>query len=161
MNVNQKAELEFYRRAKSDHQALEEERHQSAKLCDEVGRLREDIRQLRTECDQLKAQLEAAEQHVKILRGQLDQFHAAMDKEKSGKWREELLELSNRLDKYAHGDCSFGLTYNEIERAARELRATADCFTHKANFVPMELEIKELKAKLEKMGNENNNAVAQ
>lgn len=112
---------------KSDHEALEAERHQSAKLCDEVGRMK-------AENSDLKAQL--------------DQFHAAMEREKSGEWWEQLTTLARQLDKYADGYYD-AMTMYDMHRAARELRETADIYTHKANFVPRDLEIKELKSKLE------------
>ena len=114
----------------------------------------EQINELIVERDRLKAQLvehmdKAAKACGRLesenihLKAQLDRFHAAMEKEKSGKWREELMELANALEMRFQSDIT--------ARAARELRYTADICTHKANFVPMELEIKELKAKLKEL----------
>ena len=84
------------------------------------------------------------------LKSQLADFHAAMEKEKSWKWSTELKDLAARLDRAANysGFNVNTISKEDMQRAARELRSMANCFTHKANFVPAQLEIKELKAQL-------------
>lgn len=89
------------------------------------------------------------------LKQQLAEFHAAMDREKKPDWEKWLKDLADRLD----GIAEFH-NPKPLHEAARQLRYMADSFTLKANFVPIELRIKELEGNLAAAEKEHDDLIA-
>ena len=85
-------------------------------------------------------------ERVAELELRLFKFNEALEREKGPEWEKEHKDLADDLD--AMAKCLGQANPWSLERAARELRYMADCFTLKANFVPTDLKIKDLESQL-------------
>jgi dsDNA-specific endonuclease/ATPase MutS2 len=111
----------------------------------------DDIEQLTSERDRLRAELDGegtrlmqCRAQVESLSAELSKFHEAMQRERKADWEKWHMDLADHVE-MMFPSCK------QCTEAARELRYMATDFTLKANFVPTDLEIKALKEKVESL----------